>query len=64
MQSFETILTNIKENQLQLKNSPEGVLNRYQDELRSKWNDFATMLNDSKVYKLPTTDYSVIDVRL
>jgi len=64
VQSFETILTNFKENQLQLKNSPEDVLNHYQDELRSKWNDFATMLNDSKVYKLPTTDYSVIDVRL
>lgn len=64
VQSFETILTNFKENQLQLKNSPEDVLNRYQDELRLKWNDFATMLNDSKVYKLPTTGNSVIDVRL
>ena len=64
VQSFETILTNFKENQLQLKNSPEEVLSRYQDELRSKWNDFATMLNDSTVCKLPTMDNSIIDVLL
>ena len=64
VQSFETILTNFKENQLQLKNSPEQVLNQFQDELRAKWNDFATMLNDSNVYKLPTAENSVIDVRL
>lgn len=64
VQSFEAILGNFKENQLQLKNSPEEVLNRYQDELRSKWNDFATLFNDSTIYKLPTHHNSVIDVRL
>ena len=64
VQSFEAILGNFKENQLQLKNSPEEVLNRYQDELRSKWNDFATLFNDSTIYKLPTNHNSVIDVRL
>lgn len=64
VQSFEAILANFKENQLQLKNSPEEVLNRYQDELRSKWNDFATLFNDAAVYKLPTHHNSVIDVCL
>lgn len=64
VQSFETILTNFKENQLQLKNSPEDVLNQFQDELRAKWNDFATLFNDSKIYKHPTVNNSVIDVRL
>lgn len=64
VQSFEAILANFKENQLQLKNSSEEVLNRYQDELRSKWNDFATLFNDATVYKLPTNHNSVIDVRL
>lgn len=63
VQSFETILTNFKENLLQLKYSPEDILN-LQDELRAKWNDFATMFNDSKVYKLPTIRNSVIDVRI
>lgn len=64
VQSFEAILANFKENQLQLKNSSEEVLNRYQDELRSKWNDFATLFNDATVYKLSTNHHSMIDVRL
>lgn len=52
VQSFENILTKFKENQQHLKNSPDYALNKFQDELRVKWNDFASMLNDSKVSKL------------
>ena len=47
-----------------IKNSPEDVLNRYQDALRVKWNDFASLLNDSTVYKLPTTEKPLIDISL
>ena len=61
VQSFEGILKQFKENQLQLKNSPEDVLNRNLEELRSKWNDFASLLNDSTVYKLPTAEKPLID---
>lgn len=64
VQSFETILTQFKENQLQLKNSPEDVLSQYQDELRVKWNDYASLLNASEVYKLSTAGNSIFDVRL
>ena len=47
-----------------IKNNPEDVLNRYQDALRVKWNDFASLLNDSTVYKLPTTEKPLIDISL
>ena len=64
VQSFENILTKFKENQQQLKNSPTDVLHKFQDELRTKWNDFASMLNDPTMYKLPTADKSLFDIRL
>ena len=64
VQSFENVLTKFKENQQQLKNSPTDVLHKFQDELRTKWNDFASVLNDATVYKLPTADKSLFDFRL
>lgn len=62
--SFETALMKFKEEQLQQKNSPESVLNQYQEDLRGKWNDFAIMLNDPNVYQLSTAGNSVFDVKL
>lgn len=64
VQSFENVLTKFEENQQQLKNSPTDVLYQFQDELRTKWNDFASMLNDPTVYKLPTAEKSLFDIRL
>ncbi|MFF5995078.1 hypothetical protein AAGS61_10005 [Lysinibacillus sp. KU-BSD001] len=64
VQSFENALTKFKENQKNLENSLDDVLHQFQDELRTKWNDFASILNDSKVYKLPTAETSFIDISL
>ena len=64
IKSFETILKDFEENELKQINSPEKALNRFQDELRAKWNDFATMLGNSEVYQLPTAEHSVFDIRL
>lgn len=62
VQSFETVLSKFKDGELQQKSSPETVLNQYQDELRAKWNDFASLFNDSAIFKLSTAEHAVFDV--
>ncbi|WP_431026733.1 hypothetical protein [Lysinibacillus sp. LZ02] len=64
VQSFENALTKFKENQKNLDNSSDDMLYQFQDKLRTTWNDFASILNDSKVYKIPTAETSFIDISL
>ena len=64
VQSYEQILAQFKDQQLQISNNPESVLNQFQDELRTKWNDFASLLNDPSIHTVSTSKQSTYDIRL
>lgn len=64
VQSFEAALNEFKENQLQTNNSPEEAVHRYQQELRSKWNDFATVFPKATLYKLPTASNPIMNIQV
>lgn len=63
MQSFENIMQVFKQNQ-QSQNVAESVISEYQDSLRNKWNDFASIVEELNYFKLPTIAKSVIDMTL
>ncbi|GLC88785.1 hypothetical protein [Lysinibacillus piscis] len=53
-ESFEKMLANFKNHQQNLYNDSDKLLQGFQEELRTKWNDFISNFQEMQSFKLPT----------
>ncbi|KOY80752.1 hypothetical protein I6G82_10115 [Lysinibacillus macroides] len=61
IQSFEKVLENYKDSQKSDKDY-DKVIRGYQEDLRTKWNEFASILEEMQSFKLPTTKNSLYNI--
>lgn len=61
VESFENVLAKYKDHQKNLYNSSDALLQGFQEDLRNKWNNFASKFEEMQSFKLPTNQNSLYD---